>query len=480
MPALYFGSDRGRYVAVLTGDGYAHPRGSRGHEADGTGRHVHAVTAPGDRRARCPRWKPALRAPRTRTWYGGGAGAGRVFSPVQIDGVEPVRDPVAAVVYDDHRGVMACLPPTFGLLIYSRTQRMSARGAAASSWTMRLSVRQRPLTCAAARRDGRSTLRSPADSANPVIREAFVARRRCIAQRREASVAVDTGSHRFHRRRARAAGAAVFGEGARWPALAAGGGRTGGRITAGAAGAEDPLTPSGCSVFGAAVAWWLARAYRAPALEQLDLGLLHRRGCGAGSGHHHRASAAVHQFPTVLHDSAAQIDPRYRQQVAHDAQQLRLANENLSSGWPSAPPNSRSSVRGGAGYDSAKAAFWPPRRSARRSTAWWVWPRRWRKPLLDAAEQRDYPHTPSASPATAAFGHQRHPRLLSKIESAGRAVALRAAVEEACDIAAPRAREKARLLIDILDHERVAICLRWHPATSRDCGRCHQPGEITP
>lgn len=458
VPALYFGSDRGRYVAVLTEDGRTRVAVR---EADGTGRHVYAVTAPGDRSA-VPEVETRNFEPRTRTWYGGAVQAqGRVFSPVQIDGKE-LRVTLSQPVYDDHQGVAGVFAADLRLARLAeslRTQRMSARGAAfvmdEQGHLLASSAGDALLHSA----DGRSTLRSPADSANPVIREAFAALQALQAQRREDSVAVDIGLKRI----ATAAGPVLlvqrpFGEalGLRWRLVVA---APEADFTAGVQQAlKTSLMAIGLlALVGAAVAWWLARRI-ARRLEQLGDSA---RSIGAGAVPKVDTTTRireVHQLSNVLHDSAAQID-RYRQQVAHDAQQLRLANETLEARVAERTAELQASREEALAAARAKAAFLATMSHEIRTPLNGVvgMATLLAETPLDA-EQRDYLHTIRLS-SDQLLSVINDILDFSKIESGkldleAEPVALRAAVEEACDIAAPRAREKGiELLIDIPDHE---------------------------
>ena len=186
----------------------------------------------------------------------------------------------------------------------------------------------------------------------------------------------------------------------------------------------------------------------------------------------------MQQLSQVLHDSAEQLR-RLRAQVRADARALRRPTRPWSHVCSGAPPKLAASREEALAAARAKAAFLatmsheirtPLNGVVGMSTLLAETP-------LDA-EQRDYLQTIrlSSDQLLAVINDVLD---FSKIESGkleleSEPLSLRGAVEEACDIAAPRAREKGLELIIDLAEAAAASALprgdRW--ATSRGCGRC--------
>jgi hypothetical protein len=198
IPSLHFGNLRGEYLGVTSGPGGARV-GVR--PLGGNGRSFYTVNLPGERH-QLQAVESTNFEPRSTPWYAGAVTAkGRVFSPVQVSTEQrQLMVSLSQPVYDADGGVAG----VFGVDLYLqqladmlRTQRISARGAA-------FVVDEKGLLVASSAGDalfgdnGSSFLRrTPADSANPVIRAGFSELRRIWAERQADSVAVDTALRRL-------------------------------------------------------------------------------------------------------------------------------------------------------------------------------------------------------------------------------------------------------------------------------------------
>jgi signal transduction histidine kinase/DNA-binding response OmpR family regulator len=458
VPALYLGNARGDYFAVETSsDGVKIAR----HSPGDMGRHFYLARQPGDRGQPLPSESDGF-DPRMSPWYDAAVrGKDRVFSPVQVS-VERQQLMVrlSQPVYDAQGDVAG----VFGADLYLkqladvlRTQRISSHGAAfivdeqgglvASSAGDALYVIRR----------GMAMRRSPRDSANAMIRAGFSVLESLWARQREDTVASNTALQR----RVSEDGTLLmvqrpFGQalGLRWTLVVA---APESDFTAGIA--EARQTSFGVIAvlvsLGALIAWLIAQGIgrRLSGLSQAARQL--------GSGEvpvidQTTRIQEVRQLSEVLHDSAGQLQG-YRAQVKANALALQQANETLEVRVAERTSELLASREEALAAARAKAAFLATMSHEIRT------------PLNGVvgmgtllaetplnAEQRDYLQTIrlSSDQLLAVINDILD---FSKIESGkleleAEPLSLRSAVEEACDIAAPRAREKGlEVIIDVPD-----------------------------
>ncbi|MBP6406376.1 MAG: response regulator [Proteobacteria bacterium] len=456
VPLLYFGNVRGEYFGVHnTADG-VQVSIRRGDDA---ARSYYLAQRPGDR-SRPLRAQEDRFEPRTRFWYAAAMQAkGRVFSDVQVQQGQLMVS-LSQPVYDADGGAAG----VFGTDLYLkhladalRTQRISSRGAA-------FVVDEKGALVASSAGDalftlanGRAERRSPRDSANAVIRASFAGLQGLWASRSADTVASDTRLRRLPTD----AGTLLmvqrpFGEalGLRWTLVVA-----------------APETDFTAEI---SRAWKMSLGVIAAlvALSTL-IALLVATGIGRRLGRLSQAAQQlgrgdvpvidqatrireIRQLSQVLHDSAQQLQG-YREQVKNDARALQEANETLEARVEQRTAELAASREEALAAARAKAAFLatmsheirtPLNGVVGMSTLLAETP-------LDA-EQRDYLQTVrlSSDQLLAVINDILD---FSKIESGkldleSEPLSLRGAVEEACDIAAPRAREKGlELIIDVAE-----------------------------
>jgi signal transduction histidine kinase/DNA-binding response OmpR family regulator len=453
---IHFGNLRGEYLGV---EATARETRVAVRRADGTGRAYYSASQPGDR-SRPIDSESRNFEPRSSSWYSSALVAkDRVFSPVQVSATR--RQLVVSLsqpVFDDDGGAAGVIATELQLQTLAdilRTQRISARGAA-------FVVDERGALVASSAGDalfqevqGRFERRSPRDSANAVIRASFAALESAWASRSHDSVAVNTTLLRLPQ-----PGDALlmvqrpFGEalGLRWTlvvaapesdftgdiqqALGVSLGVMGGLILLG-------------TLLAFGVAHGIGRRLRRLGLAAEQLGRGEVPVIESGT-----RIREVHQLSRVLHDSAEQLQS-YRQQVRADAQALQQANENLEARVEQRTAQLAASREEALAAARAKAAFLATMSHEIRTPLNGVvgMSTLLAETALDA-EQRDYLQTIrlSSDQLLAVINDILD---FSKIESGKleleiEPVSVRGAVEEACDIAAPRAREKGlELIIDI-------------------------------
>lgn len=456
VPNLYFGNNRGEYFAIEN-SGAAVTVLSR--SAADTGMQAYTARRPGDR-SRSVAVGQANFEPRTRGWYQGALLAkSRVFSAVQpVPGKLQLLVTLSQPVYDNDEGAAG----VFGVDLYLQqladllqTQSISARGAA-------FIVDESGLLVAGSAGDalfldvqGQQTRRSPADSANPVIRESFAVLQEERSRKREDSVASNTTLQKIPMR-----GDTLmmvqrpFGEshGLRWTLVVA---APESDFTANITRAwKISLGVMGLLVLlGALAAWYvgnrMGRGLKGLSLaaQQLGRGEVPRIDRGT-------RLQEVRELSQVMHDSAGQLKS-YRAEVQAKAKVIEEANEMLEDRVAQRTVELLASREEALQAAKAKAAFLATMSHEIRTPLNGVvgMSTLLAETALDD-EQRDYLQTVrlSSDQLLAVINDILD---FSKIESGKlelevQPLSPRSAIEEACDIAAPRAREKnLELIVDV-------------------------------
>lgn len=455
-PMLYFANLRGEYFSVEK-----MPEGARvAHRTrSGSGRRVWLASESGDR-SRPLGEEIGSFEPRTRPWYQGALSAGeRVFSPPQVapDGrqlmitlSQPVYDPDGGAA-----GVFAVDLRLGQIDTHLRSQPITARGAAFvidESDRLIAGSAGDPLVV---REAGQEIRRSPADSANPVIRAGFAALLAARQEQSSDSVAVDRRLRRFED-----AGQSLmlvqrpFGQmqGLKWTLVVVAPDQDFMAVT------DQAWRVSAFSIAGLAGVAVLLSIWIAHVIGRRLLRLSHAAEA-IGRGEVPSVDSAtrileVHALSQVLHDSAQELR-QYRARVQADALALQRANETLEERVAARTAELEASREEALAAAQAKAAFLATMSHEIRTPLNGVVGMATllaETPLN--AEQRDYLQTIrlSSDQLLAVINDVLD---FSKIES-GRLdleqepLSVRAAVEEACDISASRAREKGlELIIDI-------------------------------
>jgi signal transduction histidine kinase/DNA-binding response OmpR family regulator len=448
-PILHFANLRGEYLGIE-----ARPDGMRVavRPAGASGRSFYLAQEPGERAHKTGEERANFE-PRSTLWYGGALQAkGRVFSPVLVS---PERKQLVVTlsqpVYDGDGGAAGVVATELYLQNLGdvlRTQRITARGGAFIVDEKGLLVASSAGDALYSQLGGRIERSSPRESVNPSIRAGFEGLQALRARRSADTVAADTRLQRLP-----LAGDSLlmvqrpFGEqlGLRWTLVVA---APESDFTAEIDRARRLALAGGAALIalGTLIAFLLARGVGrrlrrlSAAAEQLG------RGEVPVIEHDTRISE-VRKLSQVLHDSAVQLQA-YREQVESDALALETRVQERTAQLAASREEALAAAR-------AKAAFLatmsheirtPLNGVVGMSTLLAETP-------LDP-EQRDYLQTIrlSSDQLLAVINDILD---FSKIESGKlelevEPLSVRGAIEEACDIAAPRAREKGlELIIDI-------------------------------
>lgn len=456
VPSLYFGNSRGEYFSV-------------NHTENGTqvllrgksdsGLQAFMARRPGDRS------QPLATAqanfePRTRGWYQGAMVAkDRTFSPIQtVPGKSQLFVTLSQPVYDGDGGAAG----VFGVDLYLQrladllqTQRISARGAAYIVDESGLLVAGSAGDGLFQKAQGKPVRRSPQQSANPVIRESFAALQREQSQKREDSVASNTALQRLPMHSDTLLMVQrPFGEalGLHWTLVVA---APESDFTADITRAWklSLIAIAGLVLLGALAALYVAtrighRLQRlSVAAQQLGRGEVPR----IERNTHLRE---VRELSQVMHDSAEQLQS-YRAEVQTKTRAIEEANELLEERVAQRTVELLASREEALQAAKAKAAFLATMSHEIRTPLNGVvgMSTLLAETSLDD-EQSDYLQTIrlSSDQLLAVINDVLD---FSKIESGkldleAEPLSPRSAVEEACDIAAPRAREKnLELIVDV-------------------------------
>lgn len=457
LSALYIGDAHGNYLGVEpTAAGVK--VGVR--RPDDNGRTFYLAQSPHDRSHRLNA-ETSSYDPRVRVWYQGAERAQeRVFSPVRVSENQKLVVRLSQPVSDARGGVAGVLGVDLQLQPLAdalRIQRISAHGAA-------FVVDENMALVASSAGDALLTHNgsdyqrvSPSASANPVIRTSFAALTDLLAQRPPDVLSSDTRLQRLHTEQ----GTLLMVQRPFAEAL-------GLRWTLVVAVPESDFTSdiqkawhfslgviAALVLLGVQFAWLLVRGISSQLQQLSDAASSMGRGEVPVVDQFTNISE-VHRLSQVLHDSALQLQS-YQAQVKANALELQRSNETLETRVAERTAELAASREEALAAVRAKAAFLATMSHEIRTPLNGVvgMAALLAETPLDI-EQREYVQTVRLS-SDQLLGVINDILDFSKIESGKlqlevEPLSLRGAVEEACDIAAPRARDKGlELIIDMPD-----------------------------
>ena len=465
VPFLYLGTASGNYFGVEQTARGVEVAVREVRDGQDNRRRLFLASQPGDRSQRLPD-ELGNYEPRTRTWYEAALrSGGRVFSPVYVSPVQKqLVITLSQPVYDDFSGAAGVFAADLRLqrlADFLRTQVISARGAA-------YLVDERGLLVATSAgdslyRENQQTMERvrPDDSRNPVVRASYLALEASLRQKSSDTVMsegfVDRSVSLHRLRMADEALIAVrrpFGDeiGLRWTLVVA---APESDFTA--ATRQALLVSLGVIaavlLLGSLLAFYVARRLG----RRLEL--LGQAAKGLGRGEVPQIDQTTHilevgQLSRVLHDSAEQLG-RFRLEVQAKTQAIEEANQQLEARVAKRTAELLASREEALQAARAKASFLATMSHEIRTPLNGVlgMSTLLAETRLDS-EQSDYLQTIrlSSDQLLAVINDILD---FSKIESGkldleSEPLSPRNTIEEACDIAAPRAREKGlELIIDV-------------------------------
>jgi signal transduction histidine kinase/CheY-like chemotaxis protein/HPt (histidine-containing phosphotransfer) domain-containing protein len=466
VPFLYMGTVKGHFFGVEQTSRGAEVTTREVRDGQGNERHFFLASQPGDRAQRLPDEADGYE-PRTRVWYEAALRAGgRVFSPISISLVQKqLVMTLSQPVYDEFAGAAGVFAADLRLqrlADFLRTQVISARGAAYLMDEQGLLV----ATSAgdALYREYRGALERvrPSDSRNPVIRASYAALEAGLRQKSLATVIAEGFVDRsvsLHRLpmdddEALIAIRRPFGDalGLRWTLVVA---APESDFTA----ATHRALMASLGVIAAVVLLGGLMAFYVALRLGRRLQWLGEAAQGLGLGDMPQIDQTtrireVRQLSMVLHDSAAQLE-KYRAEVQAKTEAVEEANQHLEARVARRTVELVASREEALQAARAKAAFLATMSHEIRTPLNGVlgMSTLLAETRLDD-EQSDYLQTIRLS------GDQLLAVIsdildFSKIESGkmvleSEPLSPHSTVEEACDIAAPRAREKGvELMVDV-------------------------------
>ena len=462
VPRMFLGSYRGEFLSVesSTQDARTVVRVSERKEG-GEGRRSFIAESPGDRRHDLPAEKGNYE-PRNRPWYQAAMeNKGRAFTPVSVSAVDrQLRMALAQPVYGTDGGALGVFAidlPLKPLSQMLQSMRISAHGTA-------FLVDEQGFIVASSTGDelfsgnaGSFQRHKPLQSRNAIIRRAYSEIVPSLGQTLESSVQRVTFMHRIPMADDTLMVALQpFGEnmGVRWSLVVAAP-ESDFTAVAHTALKNALLVTTLILVLGAllaiALAWRLSRHFRNLGEAAAQLALAEVPPVQQAS-----RIAEVRQLSQTLHDSAEELQ-RHRSAIQAQTLALHEANETLEDRVASRTAELNASRDEALGAARAKAAFLAAMSHEIRTPLNGVVGMT--TLLADTPldlEQRDYVHTMRIS-SDQLLGVINDILDFSKIESGkleleNEPLNLLATIEEACDIGAPRAREKGlELLVDMGD-----------------------------